>query len=235
MNLSTAQMIAEQFAVAGEVTDVAPHQQGHINDSFAVTAVSDDGPARYFLQRINESIFTDIPGLMENVARTCDHLRRQLEQEGIDPTRRALRLVKTEDGDHWLRDKDGEPWRMYHFIEDTAGKDVAEDPADARRAARAFGNFLRRMADLPEPRLNETIPNFHHTPTYLDRLDEAVDADTEGRVADCKAEILWVAEHRHLVDRMTELKASGEIPERVTHNDTKLNNVLFDTETGEAI
>ena len=227
--------IVDGFAIPGAYLESHPYGGGHINDTF-VAAFSQAGTRlRYIFQRINERIFTDPAALMENIERVTNEAQRQLLEAGVpDRSRRSLRVIPSIDGLPYFRDGVGKFWRAYLFIEGARTYDIIKDEAQAYEAARAFGQFQGLVSNLPGPRLHETIPNFHHTRSRYDRLRHAVDNDVKGRLASVKSEWQAIRERENLVDVLIDLQAQGEIPERVTHNDTKLNNVMIDdtTETG---
>jgi aminoglycoside phosphotransferase (APT) family kinase protein len=228
--------VCAQFDLPGRYLDGKVHGSGHINDTYAVTLGNGGRNARYVLQRINTRVFKDVPALMENIARVCAHAGSRVAADGRpDAGRRALRLVPTRDGASYHCDAVGGHWRAYHFIEGATSFDKIESPAQARIAARAFGEFQRLLADLPPPRLRETIPHFHDTRRRFDALETSVRADPAGRAARAAGEIGFARRHEELVDTLLGLQARGEIPERITHNDTKLNNVMLDDATGQAL
>jgi aminoglycoside phosphotransferase (APT) family kinase protein len=225
--------IAGQFALAGRAIAAAPHGTGHINDTFAVTVDAGGKPRRYVLQRINDRVFRDVPALMENIGRVTAHTARRAS--GSDAARRALTLVPTRGGAPCFRDGAGDWWRCYQFIEGARTHDLIERPEQAAAAARAFGEFQKLLVDLPGGRLHETIPHFHHTRRRFETFQRVVAADACNRAAMAKSEIEFARARESLVDVLLQLQARGEIPERVTHNDTKLNNVMIDDVTGEAL
>ncbi len=228
--------VAAAFRLPGTFVSAAPYGSGHINDTYAVVQACAEGPRRFLLQRINEKVFRNPPALMQNVARVCAHAQGRLRLEGRkDAERRALTLVPTREGRDWHQDELGGCWRCYLFIEGATGHDVIRDADQAREAARAFGGFQSLLADLPGGRLNETIPAFHHTPTRFANFQRALRTDAHGRAASATDEIAFALAHAGDVGVIAEAMAEGRIPERVTHNDTKLNNVLIDDRTGEGI
>jgi hypothetical protein len=228
--------VAAQFLIGGDFREAAPYGSGHINDTYAAVFDQAGSPIRYLFQRINHNVFKDPAGLMTNIERVTAHLRRKLEQAGADQiSRRALTLVPVRDGKCWLADADGNHWRCYLFIEHARSYDQIETPRQAFEAARAFGRFQRQLADLPAPRLRDTIPNFHHTRSRFDALRQAIEQDTCNRAAGVKADIEFALRHEPLVDVLLGLHARGLLPERVTHNDCKLNNVMLDDATGEGV
>ena len=217
--------VVARFAIDAPVVAVEPFSgpAGHINASYVVTARgARDRPARFFLQRLNRHVFPDLDALMENVARVTRHVGG------------PLRLVPTREGLAWARDDQGDVWRLYGFIEGAVARTMAS-AADAERAARAFGAFQRALADLPAPRLHETIPHFHDTPRRLESFECAVQRDSAGRAAEAREEIAQVRGRRELAAVLVKAAASGTVPERIVHNDAKLANVLFDAASGEAL
>ena len=186
------------------VTDVVRYGSGHINDTFKVET---EGGARYILQRVNTDIFP--PELLkENVLRVTRHLK----SKGV----KSLDVVGYEN-----------PWRVYAFLEGYTSVDLITNPAQAELAAGAFAKFQDDLADMPPPRLGEIIPKFHDTVDRLRLLDEAAAADVKGRKAKVAAELAFVDRRREEAARIVTMMAKGEIPERVTHNDTKINNVML--------
>jgi len=217
--------VVARFAIDAPVVAVEPFSgpAGHINASYVVTARgARDRPARFFLQRLNRHVFPDLDALMENVARVTRHVGG------------PLRLVPTREGLACARDDQGDVWRLYGFIERAVARAMAS-AADAERAAGAFGAFQRALADLPGPRLHETIPHFHDTPRRLESFECAVQRDSAGRAAEARKEIAQVQGRRELAAVLVKAAASGTVPERIVHNDAKLANVLFDAASGEAL
>jgi Ser/Thr protein kinase RdoA (MazF antagonist) len=228
--------VVRAFQIHGRFQGGVPYGSGHINDTFAVVVDQAGAPVRYILQRINHRIFRDVPALMENIRRVTTHARRQLDATGgDDAARRALTLVPTLDGAACHRDAAGNWWRCYLFIERARTHDIIETPRQAREAARAFGEFQKLLVDLPGGRLHETIPDFHHTRRRFEALQRAIAADSHNRAAAVREEIAFVQTWESRVNLLLDLHARGEIPERVTHNDTKLNNVMLDDATQAAV
>ena len=228
--------VANAFEIDGEFVSASPYGAGHINDTYLVVFDHQGRLKRTILQRINHDIFKDVPALMENISRVCSHARSRLMAEGVsDADRRVLTLIPTHDGGSYHRDATGSYWRMYLFIENATGYDIVESTTQAYEAARAFGLFQKLLVDLPGKRLNETIPDFHHTPKRYAAFEAALEADTHNRAALAKSEIDWLIRRRDLAGALIDLHDKGLIPERVTHNDTKLNNVLIDNDTQEAL
>ena len=227
--------VAAAFQCPGTYLGEAPYGSGHINDTYRVVYEQDGQEVHYIHQRINKNIFKNVPGLMENIGRVTRHQRKKFEEAGADEIdRRVLTLVPTVDGKDYFVDAHGDFWRTYVFVEDAVGIDVIENTDQAYESAKAFGEFQCQLANMPG-RLNDTIPNFHHTRSRYNTLMQAIAEDTHGRAANVQAEIAFAKAREEIVDVVIDLMASGEIPERVTHNDTKLNNVLIDTTTGKGM
>ncbi len=233
--LSLPAVVAEGFHLHGSLRESRPFGSGHINDTF-VAAFSQSGTrVRYIFQRINHRIFREPEALMDNIMRVTEEARRKLAEAKVpDLSRRALKVIPARDGKPLLRDRDGNYWRCYPFIEGASTYDIVRSERQAYEAAKAFGEFQRLVADVPGPRLHETIPGFHHTRSRFERLREAVTADAKERLAGASAEWDFIRRREPLADGLLDLQKAGAIPERITHNDTKLNNVMIDdaTETG---
>jgi Ser/Thr protein kinase RdoA (MazF antagonist) len=228
--------IAAAFTLLGDFASAEPYGSGHINDTFALEMSQGGRRLRYVLQRINHNIFKNPDGLMENVERVCRHTQAKLQAAGaVDASRRALTLVPTKAGRGWHTDPAGNRWRCYVFVEGATGHDIIRNADQAFQAAKAFGAFQALVADLPGGRLVETIPYFHHTPTRFANFQAALAKDAHGRAAQALPEIAFALARAHDVGVITDAMAHGDIPERVTHNDTKLNNVLLDNHTQEGI
>jgi Ser/Thr protein kinase RdoA (MazF antagonist) len=222
--------IAEAFGLAP--ISARRYGGGHINDTYLVKSET----RRYILQRINDSVFTRPIELMDNVARVTRHVRGRLEAEGIDDVgRRVLTLVQTPDGADFHVDPYGQVWRVFEFIGGATSHEVITSPVQAYKAAQAFGHFQRLLADFDGPRLHETIPRFHDTVKRYADFAAVAEADPVGRVAAVRDEVEWLLGQSELAGSMLRLAAEGVLPERITHNDTKLSNVLLDDVTGEAM
>ena len=221
---------ARAFPLAGRFRSASPYGSGHINDTFVLEHDQAGRGVRTILQRINHHIFRQVPELMDNIRRVTAHVGRHVLASG-DATRRALTLVPAQDGLPYHRDGEGDFWRCYHFIEGARTHDVIESPLQAAEGARAFGEFQQLLVDLPGGRLHETIPFFHDTRRRFDALQRAVAADAHNRAAAAREAIAFAGGREALVDVLLGLQARGEIPERITHNDTKLNNVMLDDAT----
>jgi len=222
--------VARQFQIHGEFSSGEPYGSGHINDTYCVTFHQAGVPVRYIFQRINHNIFKAPVALMENIQRVTSHLAAKVAGEA-DATRRVMTLIPARDGRAWHVDADGNHWRAYLFIEKARTYDAVESVRQAFQAAQAFGQFQKMLADLPSPRLHDTIPDFHHTPKRFAALEAAIKADAVGRVKLCMPEIEFALAHKSI----TGVLLDANLPERVTHNDTKFNNVMLDDTTGEGI
>jgi len=222
--------VAAQFQFRGEAVAFVPYGNGHINDTYLVTCNGSGAPVRYILQHINRHVFHSPAVVMQNIERVTAHLAAQLAQ-GPDRARRALTLVPARDGSNWYVDADGETWRAYFFIENARSYETATSVEQAFQAAEAFGRFQQQLASLPSPRLHETIPDFHHTPKRFAALQQAIAADAKGRAKLAQPEIDFALAH----ESITGVLLQASLPERITHNDTKFNNVLLDDATGESL
>ncbi len=230
------QAVAAAFAIPGRWIASEPLRTGWINETWIAHFDVAGRPRRYVQQRINAHVFREPLRVMENVARVTAHVLGALERAGTpERDRRALRLVPARDGTPCWMDAAGEIWRTWHYVEGASSRDVVTTPAEAAAAAEAFGRFQSQVSDLPGPRLHETIPHFQDARARFEQLREAARGDAAGRLADCRPELAFAEAREAIVDRLNQLAAAGRIPERVTHGDTKINNVLFDDATGDAL
>ena len=229
--------ISALFDIRADFIDGMPYGSGHINDTYCASFdQAGMRPIRYILQRINTNVFKTPELLMENIARVTRHSLERLIGEGNpEARRRTLTCIPAVDGKPYAVDARGGYWRVYPFIEGATGHDEIQTNEQAFEAARAFGNFQKLAAGLGGERLHETIPDFHNTPKRLEALRAAIDADPMNRAAEVKEEIAFVEARAADCSRITNLIKAGVIPERVTHNDTKLNNVLLDDKTAEGV
>jgi len=228
--------IASHFRFAGDLFQVEPVRSGHINDSYAASfRAPGGGTRRYLLQRINQHVFRSPERLMENIEAITAHLRAKVLSAGGDPDREALTLVRTTDRGVLHQTPGGDFWRAALFIEGARTYEMAANLEQVCSAGRAFGRFQRMVGDFPAERLHETIPNFHHTPKRLDALLNAARRDVVNRARSVQPEIEFAVERAAGTCILIDLQRAGSLPRRVTHNDTKLNNVLLDDTTGEGI
>ena len=242
-----AQAIFDRFDTGGKVFSTAEaFGNGHINDTLRVKTT--DG-TYYILQRINHDIFTRPAEVMANIERVTEHLARKIQERGGDPNRETLTLIKSKKDDSTDSASfvvvDGNYWRLYNFITNARSYEIGEDASSdvngcgqhnyIYEAAAAFARFQRDMADLPPPRLHETIPQFGDTAFRFQQFEEALRANVMGRADDCRAEIEFVQARKSDASKLGDMLREGEIPERVVHYDTKINNVLIDTESGKGL
>lgn len=224
-----------QFDLEGRLTDYQPYGNGHINDTFLLTCETAKGSRKYILQRMNHSIFKNPRQLMENVVNVTEYLREVIKKQGGDPDRETLNVVKTRDGENYYEDSSHNFWRVFLYIERTLCLEQVESAKDFYDSAVAFGNFQRMLADYPAEKLHETIPDFHNTPSRFRDFQRAVQEDKLGRAKLAKEEIDFALEREKDTPVLLELLAKGKLPLRVTHNDTKLNNILFDADSKKAL
>ncbi len=218
--------ILSQFKLDGKPIFHQRYGNGHINSSYLVV----DSTAReYILQKINCSVFRDPDSLMNNIVAVTKHLRSRAAHE-----REVLQLIPTVDGKDWFVDEENEYWRLYAFVADSICLDMAT-PNDFRESGFAFGMFQRHLSDFPAHTLVETIAGFHDTPKRYDALKKAIEADVCERVQLVQKEIEFALARHEYASTLTDLQKQGELPLRVTHNDTKLNNILFDRSTRKAL
>ena len=227
------------FKLPGELKECIRYGSGHINDTYRVTFENEQGVKKhYILQQMNKSIFKNPVELMENIVGVTEFtawLRKKIIENGGDPERETLTLVKSNDGLPYFVDSTGEYWRVYLFIEGATCYDAVKDDNDFYQSAVAFGHFQRLLADYPAETLHETIKDFHNTPDRLEKFKKAVAEDICGRAASVQKEIDFILEREELTHALYDLQLDGRLPLRVTHNDTKLNNIMIDDETGKAI
>ena len=215
------------------VCDPHHYGEGHINDTFVVWRA--DHTKRFILQRINTDTFTDPAGLMENICGVTRHLRAKIQAEGGDPGRECLNVIPTLSGAAYYIDSEGNAWRAYDFVENTVCLQQVGCEADFRTVAETLGKFQNQLADYPASTLHETIARFHDTPNRYANFEKALAADALGRAKTIAPEIAFIHAREKDCHVLLDQLAAGEIPLRVTHNDTKINNVLLDEATGKGI
>lgn len=227
--------LMSHFNVYGDFLTGNVFGNGHVNDTFIVTY--DQGGARlnYVLQRINSEVFKEPVKVMENMDRVTGHILKKIRENRQETVKRTVRLLRTHDNLSYAFDEDGNCWRAYIFVERARGYDVLDSPDQAYEVAKAFGEFQHQLIDLPGPRLHDTIPDFHNTPKRIQQLEEAIRRDPRGRAGEVAREIDFVMSRRDAAGELVNLNSSGDIPERITHNDTKSNNILIDDLSGHGI
>ena len=221
----------EQFNLRGNVVLVEPYGCGHINRTFRVVTDTDNW---YLFQRVNTDIFPNIVGLMDNIQLVTRHIREKIKPESVDPDRECMVIVHTKDGEPFARLDDG-CWRCFVFIRDTVTLQAVNQPKDFYLSAVAFGRFQQQLQDFDASQLCEVIPNFHNTPWRLQNLLQAEQADTMDRVKEVQKELDFVHERAGFCHLLQDAIEDGSLPLKVTHNDTKLNNLLFDEKTMQPI
>lgn len=223
-------------AINGTLVQQNPYGNGHINDTFLLRyETADHSEKKYILQRMNHDIFRNPPLLMENIVHVTDHLRGIIRSRGGDPERETLNVLKTRDGASFFRDSGGSYWRVFPFIERSVCLEKVRNAKDFYDSAVAFGSFQKMLADFPAGTLHETIPNFHNTSSRFRDFRAAVQSGDRKRAALARTEIAFALDRESDTAVLTALLDAGALPLRVTHNDTKLNNILFDVDTGKAL
>lgn len=217
--------IAKQFQLEGVVTEVKALGEGFINDTFIIK--TEAGTPNYILQRKNKKIFSPIPAMMENIQKVCLHIKDKVVAAGGDPMREAMTVTPANDGKLYFLDDEDEYWAVCQFIEDTIAYEAAETPELAYAGGKGIGKFQSLVADLKHP-LTDILPGFHNIRFRYKQWDEVLAKDPVGRKAEVAEEISWVESRRKEMLDFWKLVEDGTIPTRVTHNDTKVNNILFD-------
>jgi Ser/Thr protein kinase RdoA (MazF antagonist) len=230
------QHISQQFRIYGQILHAEPCKIGHINETYTATYDQGGVLVRYIHQKINQGVFREPEKVMENAMRVTSHLQKKLTESGArQRTRRALIVVPTHDGRSFYSDGNGDVWRTFVFVEKVQSFEAVQNPTQAYEAGRAFGEFQSLLADLPGERLHETIPDFHNTRKRFAALRQALEEDHHLRATSAREEIEFALAQEPWIGTLLDAQARKEIPERVTHNDTKFNNVMLDWETGRAM
>lgn len=227
--------MAMQFQIAGTPVVIEPYGSGHINDTYRLITSDSQEEHQYILQRMNSSIFPNAEELIDNVSKVTSFLQKKIREEGGDPLRETLSLIPTREGNAYYRDENGDGWRVYPFITNVISYDKAITPELFAASGYAFGHFQQQLSDFPADELHETILNFHNTRDRFVKFIKAVNEDTQGRAQSVQKEIQFILDRESDCSYFPEQFEAGKIPLRVTHNDTKLNNVLFDADTKKAI
>jgi hypothetical protein len=234
--LDAISAIGNQFAIQGEFVEGHEIESGHINTTYMATYEAADGlRQRYILQRINQNVFKKPLAVMRNVECVTRHINWKVLRVKKDLGGQTLNLYPGRGGRFWVEGPNGGIWRCYNYIEGCQTYDVVENTRQAYQAARAFGSFQDLVSDLPPDDLEETIPDFHNTPKRYQRLMEVAAADPKGRLESVRAEFDFIQARAGITGVLLDLQAEGKIPVRVTHNDTKINNVMIDADTDEAV
>lgn len=225
------------FGFGNKCSYVRPFGAGHINETYAVYMPNEEGEDElmYVLQRVNKNVFKNPDAVMENIFGVTEFLRRVIREDGGDPDRETLSYIKTKIGENYFEDTDGFPWRCYNYIADSVCYQSAENTEQFYQSARSFGHFLKQLGDYPAETLHETIPKFHDTESRLADFKRALKRDVKNRALTCRREIRFVLDREKDCSVLMEQVRQGNLPLRVTHNDTKLNNILFDEETNKGL
>ena len=224
------------FGFGSQCSYVKPFGEGHINETYAVYMPTDKGEEfAYILQRVNNNVFKDPAGVMENIFGVTEYLRNVVREEGGDPDRETLSCIKTKNGCTYFEDSEGQPWRSYHYIQNSVCYQLVENPEQFYQSGASFGHFLKQLGNYPAASLKETIPNFHNTVNRFENFQIALKRDIKNRAVTCKPEIQFVLDRKEDCKVLVEQQENGTLPIRVTHNDTKLNNILFDADTGKGL
>lgn len=226
--------ICKKFAIDGEYVDCCRYGEGHINATFKLTVKNKEKKVNYILQRINNRLFKDVEKLMHNIELVTSFCRKSVESRGGDPARECLNVIPAKEGKSYYFDGQNY-FRVYVFIEGATTYQIVRDPQDFYESAVAFGNFANLLADFDASQLFEVLPNFHDTKIRYKNFLRAVTEDKCGRAREVEKEIEWVKAHSDLCGKIVDKIQTGEIPLRVTHNDTKLNNVMIDDATGKGL
>lgn len=229
-------VLGEQFGIAGECIDISVIKSGHINATYKAVFRQSNGFERaYLIQKINPNVFKDSDKLMHNIVLVTTHLKEKILIEHGDINRETLNFLQAQNNKYYYTDENGEDWRVCYYIEDIYSCDAIDDGEVFRSSGKAFGEFQRKLADLPGEALYETIPDFHDTGKRFIALQNAIEANLSGRRDTCMPEIEFALAREKDCTVLTDMITRRELPLRVTHNDTKLNNILFDKKTNEGI
>lgn len=224
------------FGFGPQCSYVKPFGEGHINETYAVYMPTEEGDEfAYILQRVNNNVFKDPAGVMENIFGVTEYLRNVIREEGGDPDRETLSCIKTKSGCTYFEDSEGQPWRCYNYIPNSVCYQLVEEPEQFYQSGSSFGHFLKQLGDYPASSLKETIPDFHNTVKRFENFTRALKRDIKNRAAACKGEIAFVLDREKDCSVLVKQQEEGTLPLRVTHNDTKLNNILFDADTGRGL
>ncbi len=229
------QRVIDSFNVEGDILSAERYGSGHINMTYKVVLSNNGAEREYILQRINKNVFKDPASLMENYVNVTEFLRKIIIANGGDPDRETINAIKTKDGENFTVDDEGEYWRLILFVVNSSSFDKVETPEQFYDSAVAFGNFQYLLRDYPAATLHETIVNFHNTPVRFNNLMNAVKEDKCARLASVLTEVEFCKAREEFCATLERARENGSLPLRVTHNDTKLNNILFDAPTGKPV
>ncbi len=227
--------IISKFNFDGKVIDYKPFGSGHINDTFVIRCELEGNEIKYILQRINTSVFKKPDEVMANISRVTNFLKKKIAELGGNPEREAITVINTRDGNLYYIDKNGNCWRALTFIANTVSLDLPETENDFYQSAVAFGNFQKMLADYPVDTLFDTIPDFHNTPVRYENFLRSLKKNASGRAYNALAEIEFVKARADFMSVLEDANKNGILPLKVTHNDTKINNVMLDKDTREPV
>ena len=228
-------LVLDNFDINGELVSVDPYGEGHINRTYLAVYNNNGARKRYILQKINSTLFNPVENLMSNIVAVTEFNRAKIREKGGDPDRESLTVIKTKNGNWFYKRDENSYYRVYVFIENTVAYQTVSNPKDFYYSALAFGNFNNLLAEFDASKLYEILPNFHNTKVRYQNFLKAVNEDKMGRAVECEKEIKFITEREHYYSKIVDMLESGEMPLKVTHNDTKLNNVLLDDKTGEPV
>lgn len=228
--------IISQFALDGELVSCERYGEGHINETYLAVVKTAGGEVKYIVQKINSTLFKEVDKLMNNIRLVTEFNRRKISERGGDPDRESLSLVYTKGGAAYYFDEESAGYfRIYKFITDAVAYQIVEKPEHFYQSAVAFGDFANLLAQFDASLLYEVLPDFHNTKKRFADFEKSLKADKMGRAKDVKKEIDFVLSRRDYCGRIVDLLADGTMPTKVTHNDTKLNNVMLDAKTGKYV
>lgn len=222
-------VIARQFQIQAKIISITPYGNGHINDTYLVTTVNND---KFILQKINTKVFPNVKMLQNNIHRVTSHIAKSLNDKV--PKESLVRIIPAKDGQLYINNN-ADNWRLYHYINNSISYETVSNPHLAYKGGKAFGQFQRQLADLPGGPLFEVIENFHNMKFRLKKFDKALQTDVKNRTSSITEQIEFVKQKAEKMCVILEMGEKGKIPLRITHNDTKLNNVLFDKNTDEVL
>ena len=227
--------VLADFGRIGEPVEIEPIKTGHINQTLRVRFNEPGGPVDYIVQSVNQFVFKQPKLVMENIVGVCAHLKKRYERAGKPYDRKVLQFLTARDGNYYSIQPDGSFWRAYYMVPHSVTHNTVTELRHLENAAASFGAFCDMLSDYDMSSLHETIPNFHNTPERFKTFTETVEINRSGRAKDVREEIDFVLQRESFVSTLTDALARGELQNRVTHNDTKYNNVLLDIETGESL
>ncbi|MBR3804773.1 MAG: phosphotransferase [Clostridia bacterium] len=229
------EQILKNFKLDGEFISCEPYGNGHINQTFVAIFNENGKKVRYILQKINHKLFDPVEKLMQNIELVTEFNRKKIAERGGDPDRESLTVIKTRDGKTFYKADEDNYFRVYIFIENTVAYQTVQNPKDFYYSALAFGNFNNLLAEFDASKLYEILPRFHDTRKRYNDFLTALKEDKLGRAKECENEIEFIKARESYYGKIVDMLASGEMPLKVTHNDTKLNNVLLDDKTGKPV